>query len=283
MSILYQPFPMLGQARAQIWRYAPQYRRPRHVHAELEVNLVTRGSGVVGVGEDVFRVASGDLLSWPPGMDHELLEASPDFDLYVIGATPEISERVLGATHARALGGPTRVSVPSSLLAQFEERCAVPPGEGGGTVATETAIGDLWRDLQELRAADESSHSALIRKAVASLHSVPDMGRSGLASLVGIHPTDMSRHFRRRMGLRLAAYRSRVRLVRFVEAVDQGSSLLSAAMEAGFGSYSQCHRAFHEVFGCSPRTFFDAEARRQMHALFEPPTAGPSTSDAVAS
>ena len=88
VEALYQPFPMAGAARGQIWRYSPQYRRPRHFHAEPELNLVTAGTGTFGAGASVFSATAGELLWWLPGEDHELLEASPDFDLFVVGMSP---------------------------------------------------------------------------------------------------------------------------------------------------------------------------------------------------
>ena len=62
------------------------------------------------------------------------------------------------------------------------------------------------------------------------------------------------------MGTTLTEYRTRLRLIRLIERVDSGSNMLLAALEAGFGSYSQCHRAFTRVFGCTPRRFFGQRA-----------------------
>ena len=66
---LYQPFPATTKARAQIWHHVPATRRPRHFHAEPELNLVTAGSGAFGMGEKVLPVAAGDLLWWPTPRD----------------------------------------------------------------------------------------------------------------------------------------------------------------------------------------------------------------------
>src|SRR3954463_10187106 len=75
---IYQSFPMAGQKRAQVWAYAAQYRRPRHFHAEPELNLVVAGRAMFGVGDSTVQVGAGELLSFLPGQDHALLEASPD-------------------------------------------------------------------------------------------------------------------------------------------------------------------------------------------------------------
>ena len=72
IDALYQPFPIATTARGQIWHHVPATRRPRHFHAEPELNLVTGGWGVFAMGEKVLPVAAGDLLWWPPGQDHVL-------------------------------------------------------------------------------------------------------------------------------------------------------------------------------------------------------------------
>jgi AraC-like DNA-binding protein len=53
--------------------------------------------------------------------------------------------------------------------------------------------------------------------------------------------------------------------------VDHGANnLLSASLAAGFGSYSQCHRAFRRELGCSPRDFFDSGLRTMMRDMIAP-------------
>lgn len=72
------------------------------------------------------------------------------------------------------------------------------------------------------------------------------------------------------MGLPLSAYRGRVRLLRFIDLVDGGATFLQAALTAGFGSYSQCHRVFQATLGCPPRIFFTSDLRRTIEDSFAP-------------
>lgn len=44
--------------------------------------------------------------------------------------------------------------------------------------------------------------------------------------------------------------------MRFICFVDSGMPLTRAALEASFGSYAQCHRAFRQYLGCTPRVYF---------------------------
>ena len=59
-----------------------------------------------------------------------------------------------------------------------------------------------------------------------------------------------------KLGVRFVEYRSRLRVLELVRAVEAGQSLSQAAISAGFGSYAQCHRVCAAAFGCSPRDFF---------------------------
>jgi AraC-like DNA-binding protein len=266
---LYQPFPMTGRARAQVWRYSPEYRRPRHFHVEPEFNLVVAGHGLFGAGETSIPVEAGDLLWWAPGQDHELMEASPDFDLFVVGVSPELSAQVLGSEGASFGAGATRLRLPGTTLARFHERCAVSPALEG-PAAVERHVAELWREAHALHVGASEQH-VLTRRALRSLQRWPELRRSDVAEVAGADPSDISRYFRRDVGVTLTTYRTRLRLLRFISVADAGSaSLMAAADEAGFGSYSQCHRAFHQIFGCTPRTFFGGSVRERMRDAYAP-------------
>ena len=271
VDVVYQPFPMAGAARAQVWRYAPQYRRPRHFHAEPELNLVTAGTGTFGSGKAVIGVGPGDLLWWLPGQDHELIEASPDFDLFVVGLAPDLSDRVLGFDREGCRRGPTVVRMAAGDLSSFRAQCEAMNREAPAvsSPAVESHLGDWWRRAHAARASLHDKH-VLTRRAIGSLSDRPDLGRAVLAAEFQASPSEMSRTFSRDMGITLAGFRGRVRILKFVHAVDQGESMLSSALAAGFGSYSQCHRVFSGTLGCSPREFFRARMRVAMQEAFSP-------------
>jgi AraC-like DNA-binding protein len=279
---LYQPFPIATKARGQIWHHLPATRRPRHFHAEPELNLVTGGTGVFAMGEKVLPVAEGDLLWWPPGQDHVLVDASPDFDLFVIGVTADFSFRVLSGTPEAGCVGPIQVRLAPSDLAEIKGACAAARSATVDVPSIESKVGDLWRRTHALRRTAlcafrneqgpflESMH-AVTRRTMVSLYARPEMARSEVARLVRTDPTEVSRYFHGDMGTTLSAFRARLRLLRFIEAVDDGAeSLLAAALGAGFGSYSQCHRVFQRTLGCAPRRFFETALRGQIQDALEP-------------
>ena len=268
VDALYQPFPIPGAARGHIWHHQPATRRPRHFHSEPELNLIAAGRATFGAGESVIAVEAGDLLWWPPGQDHVLLDASPDFDLYVIGLTAGFSERVLGNRAALAATSAARFHLDRDHLVRFTAMCAVPIASSA-TADIERKVGDFWRHAHRLRAFAHDRHM-LTRRTLESVLAQPELKRSELARLVGGNVSELSRHFHHDIGLTLTSYRTRLRLLRFIHLVDSGQRLLSAAEEAGFGSYSQCHRVFHHTLGCTPRVFFRSGIREEMRDRFDP-------------
>jgi AraC-like DNA-binding protein len=266
---LYQPFPIPGTARGHVWHHVPATRRPRHFHPEPELNLIAAGHALFGVGEGTISVSPGDLLWWPPGQDHVLLDASPDLDLYVIGVTAVFSEQVLAGRKPGASGGAARLRLDRGTLTSLRTACAAQMTMADAA-AVEHHVGDLWREAHTLRARIPDHHPLTVR-ALSSLLGRPDLKRGELARLIHGNESEVSRYFHRDIGLTLVAYRTRLRLIRFIQLVEGGGrSFLTAAIDAGFGSYSQCHRAFQQAFDCTPRLFFGTGVSEEMKARFAP-------------
>src|SRR5688572_15032909 len=95
---LHQGFMPDHRQRAFVWKYAESIggKRPRHFHREPELNLVVRGSASFCIGNRVVRVSAGELLAFPAGQEHALLDASPDLYLYAVGLDAAFSREVLG-------------------------------------------------------------------------------------------------------------------------------------------------------------------------------------------
>lgn len=266
---VYQRFLPEGRLRAFVWKYAQSTggRRPRHFHAEPELNLVVRGSATFGVGDRVVQVSRGDVLAFPAGQDHALLRGSSDLYLYAIGLDPVHSAAVLGAASEPAAA--FRVRLATGELERVVDQAAAivdrPDAEQRGT--------ELWDRIHWLgrQSADDSSDKAhvLTRRSLQLVAAAPDLGLEGLATELRTHPSEVSRHFHRDVGMTFVRYRARQRMLQLIRLVDAGRDLTSAASEAGFGSYSQCHRVFHAELGCAPKSFFYSGRREEMQRIYD--------------
>ena len=272
---LYQRFLPDDRQRAFVWKYAESTggRRPRHFHGEPELNLVASGSATFGVGDRVVHLSRGELLAFPAGQDHVLLDASPDLYLYAIGLEPTYSAGVLGVACEPV--APLHVRLAADEVDRLLDRAAAIVDLPGA----EQLAAELWQRVHWLgrRAVDRAGRRphVLTRRVLQLMSSTPELGLDALADELRTHPSEVSRHFHRDVGMTLVRYRTRLRLLQLIRLVDTGQhDLMSAAGAAGFGSYSQCHRAFRAELGCAPRGFFFSDLRERMQVAYVRPTAG---------
>jgi AraC-like DNA-binding protein/quercetin dioxygenase-like cupin family protein len=268
-TALYQRFLPEGVERAFVWKYAQSVggRRPRHFHAEPELNLVVSGSVRFGVGDAVVDVSRGELLVFPAGQDHVVLDASPDLYLYAIGLDPAHSTLVLGRDGQSV--APLHVALDTTELDEVVDRAAAIVDRA----EAEELGAELWGRVFWLarRAAARSSGGPHVvsRRALKLLSAAPELGLDRVASELRAHPSEVSRYFHRDLGMTFVRYRTRLRLLHFIRLIQAGKrDLMHAASESGFGSYSQCHRAFCAELGCAPRAFFFSDLGERMQRAY---------------
>jgi AraC-like DNA-binding protein len=241
-----------------------------HFHAEPELNFVWRGRARFVVGSRSFSVERGGLLILPPGVDHALVEASPDLEFFAIGFHPELVH-----AYARTGGAAFGLRVACKQVSgAVTERLASLCG-ALGEAPDRSVVEGLLREPLEHAAVDDTlhrSHQADLGVRAASLVlNEASLRRYQLAKTLASNPGDISRSFLRDNGISLREFRKRMRLLRFLEAVESfPKNLTRAAHVSGFGSYSQCHRDFCALVGMSPREFLTSGQRQAMADHFEP-------------
>jgi AraC-like DNA-binding protein len=239
---------MLAGRRAQAWRHQPAFRRPRHFHLEPEINLVTRGTCTLGVGDRLLRLSEGQFVVLEAGQDHELLEASGDLGLFVTALHPEL--------HHRALGAPTLLEGDDNRFSAGELARLDAELSALGELRDGTSIEHRLAELFRLALDRTPRAPAMSRRVVQTLRLDHSLSQAALARRFRTTASSVSREFRRTLGVPLVEYRARLRLMRFIDLVDAGSSLSRAALDADFGSYAQCHRVFRRSLRCSPQEYF---------------------------
>lgn len=205
--------------------------------------------------DDRVCVAGPRTLLWVTSDHaHMLLSETPDFDMWIFvfsaGLEPE------GAGDARLV---------SRLSAQdHDELCAI-AGALSDTVNTQARLRGLaWWGERALAAARKGIGNdfvrchEIVRRAAELVAGDPALDGQDLSAQLGISTARIARLFRRDTREGLVDYRNRCRLatVDRLLAEQSGANLLSAAMDAGFGSYSQFFRVFQSMRGTSPRTWY---------------------------
>lgn len=252
----------------KVWRYATlASANRRHTHAELELNLVTRGLGSYLLGNRRYQIRRGDLLWLFPAQDHVLIEQTADFRMWIAVFRRRAIRRLAADRSARPLlkfsfSGDTcrrlthvEFEKLENLLSEISACEAEPSLMNAGL---SYALASAWRFFQNASdvpvgdvhpAVERASH--LIRTGRAP-HALGALARQS-----GLSAARLSRLFHQQTGFTLVDFRNRQRVQRFLEIYGSGhrQTMLEAALEAGFGSYPQFHRVFTRLMGCSPRTY----------------------------
>ena len=240
---------------------------PRHRHAELEFNLVVRGSASYLVGERRHEMRRGVLLWLFPAHDHVLLEQSPDFAMWIVVFRPALLLRLCDGDTARPLAArdaPARyVSVlgePSlarldPLLRELAVAAPDPPRHNAGLG---WLLFSAWDAHTHAGDAPQGAgvHPAVERVARLLRDETDPLSVEEMARQAGLSAGSLSRLFRAQTGQSIAAFRNRQRIERFLRLRETGTpTLLEAALAAGWGSYPQFHRVFKATMGCAPADY----------------------------
>jgi AraC-like DNA-binding protein len=249
--------------------------RPRaHRHAELEVNLVVRGTASYLLGDRRYALTPGTLTWLFPGQDHVLVDESADHELWWAAFRPALVARLATTRHARPLLQEDPVGDFSRRLdsgrvrrlgALFHE---VQDAERADDVLVNAGLAYLltfaWRAFLD---SDDVVEGVDLHPAVETvarmLQADPDAGDlATLARAARLSSSHLSRIFKEQTGVSISRFRNQQRLQRFLRLYAGGrrTTALAAALEAGFGSYAQFHRVFREHTGRSPSALRTAAA-----------------------
>ena len=253
----------------RVVRHAGGDVRPRpHRHAELEINLVVRGTASYLLGERRYELSPGTLTWLFPGQDHVLVDQSADHELWWAVFRPSLVVRSATTPQTRPLveqDPAWRFSrrldsgAAGRLDALFREvRAAEMRDDALANAGLAYLLVSAWRAFLESEAVVEGIELHPAVETVARLlRSDPGAGDlAWLARTAGLSPSHLSRLFRAQTGVSIGRFRNQQRLQRFLLLYGRGrrTTALAAALEAGFGSYAQFYRVFREETGRSPST-----------------------------
>ncbi len=254
--------PLVADAPgAALWRrsWRRRYGSGAEAHSELVVLLGLSGQAEYLLDGTVHRLEAGTLLWAFAGQAHVLLSDDDAFDMWVL----LVSDAVLPGDEV-GLPPLAGASVPPRALNRdtVVELCGIADATVGQPPAALAAgvkwwLIRAWAHWQTAeKGASRQVHPA-VGKAAELLRAKPSLATSEIAHEVGLSPGRLTRLFHLQTGQRLTDFRIDQKLGMVEAAMQAGErNLLNAALDAGFGSYSQFYRAFHARTGLSPRSAF---------------------------
>ena len=253
----------------------PRSRRRRfdsapQQHAELVGLLVTNGSMQYLVDDISVTLTRGALLWVHSDQAHLLLSESDDFDMWIV----VIARSTL---HPHRLFPPVLVSDldepagPRWISSNSVDTLAVAAAEIAAAIDPEAlTVGLRWWTMQAWsiwRRADATAAARVhpaVRTAAELIRSDPTLTLGDVATEVGLSANRLGRIFKAQTQTTLAQFRSDQRLsaVDMMVADQADIGLTTAALAAGFGSYTQFYRVFVAARGVSPRRYYREQTGR---------------------
>lgn len=245
-----------------------RFEKTAKTHRELVVLHALTGSARYLIDDQVISLERGTLLWAFAGQAHFLLSESPDFDMWVF----LISRRVLSGDLQQGGDFPpiqTDADRKGAYARRLDDHQTSELADIAGKYVGDDSAGARqtllrwwllrawahWRDAD--RDAGSRLHPALDRAAWV-LRDDPNLSLRKVAKIAGLSAGRLGSLFRQQLGQSFVAYRNDRRLDQCSELLRQNprQNLLTAALDAGFGSYAQFYRAFVDRYGVSPRDHF---------------------------
>jgi quercetin dioxygenase-like cupin family protein len=240
-----------------------------HRHEELELNVVLQGRAKYLLENQTYDLSPGCLLWLFPDQEHWLVDASADFSMWVVVFSRTLLCNVFRVEQDHTLlsrnpsGSFTRLIpdpllVPLKVLLSDLTTCAKDPDRFNTGLAWLLVEG--WRIYEQggQMTTSVQSHPAVTTCLRLLDTQTEDLDLEALAKTCGISPGRLSRLFSQHVGQSLVKYRQRQCLNHMLamRSAHPKRKLLSLALDAGFGSYAQFHRACVWHLGQSPRKVF---------------------------
>ena len=264
----------------------PGFRRliERHAHHFPECHIVVRGHAILVAGGQRVELPSGSLVWLPPRVEHLTLETTNSLQRWILAMRVSSVRRILGDRESQPflkMRTGFRVGrISRSKLSALERLLVEVSSEQSPRLEVINAgLGYLLANVTEaLRVSSaRTPEPTALNPTVARALSLMDgdglcLTRDELAGQCGTSSTHLSRLFVRELGQSLREIRNRRRLARFQQLVRDSrcESLTDAALEAGFGSYSQFHRVFRNTFGVSPSEWQTVDSATLLESTNDP-------------
>lgn len=245
--------------------------QPDHAHHELEFNFILSGKGSYLLDDGHHDLAPGTVVWLLPGQRHRLIR-SPDMSMWVATISPADLDgeflRDVAAKPCSQLSSQDAIALDRLLSHHSQDSDDPRLYLAGLSYVFRSALHACQTSPGATR---KPMHPAVIRTLQILRSGTDAPSAAELARICGVSQAYLGQLLSEQTGLRLVELRNRARLEQFHILYPKSGDLLTAALEAGFGSYTQFHRVFSEMIGMTPGEW--AKAGEQAQVLTFPSAA----------
>ncbi|HET9954180.1 MAG TPA: AraC family transcriptional regulator [Polyangiaceae bacterium] len=261
---------------------------PFHVHPEIELTHIVRGSGLRYVGDSIQPFGDDDLCLIGPMTPHCWLSEGARLEPIHARVIQFLPESVCGERGSSAAFRPLqqlfqRAGAGLRLRGETQRRAAAQmralftdPGRpldrylGLLSLLTDLSRTEEWDELalnQDSVSVDTAS-AETVNRLLALIHehaADPALSFGDLARHVGMSRATLGRAFPRLFGKTFVKYLSEVRILKACTLLSETDrSVCDIALSTGFGSLSNFNRQFRTLKGTTPLRYRQFAARRSV-------------------
>lgn len=242
-----------------------------HAHPELEFNFILSGKGSYFLDDGHHNLAPGTVVWLLPGQRHRLMR-SPDMAMWVATiSADELDDQFLHDVAVRPcsqLSSQDAIALDRLLSHHSQDSDEPRLYRAGLAYVFRSALHACQTSPGTPR---KAMHPAVLKTLQILRASGEAPGAVELARICGVSQAYLGQLLMEQTGLGLVELRNRARLERFHILYPRSGDLLTAALDAGFGSYTQFHRVFSDMIGMTPGEW--AKAGEEAQVLKFPPAA----------
>jgi AraC family transcriptional regulator len=246
-----------GEVSLMQVRYAPGVRLAAHSHEKVYFVWIQNGAYAEAFGTQVYQLRARQVLFRPAGEKHSDEFSSVETSCFII----EVSETWLDLVRecGRLRSDPFVSLSPQMCRLASDLYFQAQHADSAAGLAMEGLSYALGAELVRESRPNEGAHPpAWLTQLHELLSADPcgDFALADLASLVGIHPVNVSRQFRRYYGEPLWDYLRRRRIEIGAQKLLSGwGTVCEIAHSLGFSDHAQFTRTFKRFMGVTPSEF----------------------------
>ncbi len=236
-----------------------------HAHEEYAIGVVNTGCGRLEHALGADEHPAGSIIVIPPGLVHSGAAAGTSGFCYRMMYLPvgylEQAARDAGwATGARPWF-PRLTVIDPEIAHRLGELLYLLEGAHDRPEHLASDLAEVLRDFTRRHAVEwtadvvaavvASPEVQAVRASIQRTYAKPQ-SIEGMSRLAGLSPFYLIRAFRRAYGLPPYMYVEHLRVQRARQLIEQGESIVNAALESGFSDQSHLTRRFKRTFGITP-------------------------------
>lgn len=234
--------------------YPAGLRMPRHEHRRAYFSLVSHGSYCERVDGKERTVEAPNILFHPAGEEHDVKFGPVGSS--IVGLEIDFGTLDKASICGAVVSRPTELNTPATHWIAARVKEELRRADNLSAIALEALTMELLVEMGREQVAPDEKRPVALAKEFIHEHLGEELALGAIAAAAGLHPSALSRSFRRETGETVGGYIRHQRIRAATEKLLRTELTLSdISSHLGFADPSHFARTFRQITGLAPREF----------------------------